>query len=159
MGNKQVIIGHIEKQEELEIEEVTEDAQAKKEKVTETVQVEKAAEQDDTTTEEENPLGAPQRRKTQSVTALKKALTEAKIKEQPQRYDEVTKWRRATEAALGDVNLETEMGQAKEAETTSVATTVTTTVTTTATASSSTHAVTAEVYARPYTKMTESRGV
>ena len=32
MGNKQVIIGHIEKQEEQEIEEVTEEAQTKKEK-------------------------------------------------------------------------------------------------------------------------------
>ena len=82
MGNKQVIVGHIKKQEEPEIAEVMEDVQAKKEKVTEVVQGEKVAEQDDTTTEEENPSGAPRKQKTQSVTALKKALTEAKIKEQ-----------------------------------------------------------------------------
>ena len=37
MGNKQVIIGHIEKQEEPEVEEVMEDMQAEKEKVTEDV--------------------------------------------------------------------------------------------------------------------------
>ena len=82
MGNKQVIVGHIEKQEEPEIKEVTEEAQMKKEKVTETTQAEKVAEQDNTTTEEKNPLGVPLKRKMQSVTALKKALTEAKIKEQ-----------------------------------------------------------------------------
>ena len=57
MGNKQVIVGHIEKQEEPEIEEVMVEPHAKKEKVTETTQAEKAAEQDDTTTEEENPRG------------------------------------------------------------------------------------------------------
>ena len=132
--------------------------QAKKEKVTEVVQGGKVGEQDDTTTEEENPLGAPQKRKTQSVTALKKALTEAKIKEQQQRYDEATKWSRATEEGLGDVDLEQEMEQLEQAETTSAATTATTMVTTMAMASSSMCMVTTEVYAKPYAKMTESRG-
>ena len=65
MGNKQVIVGHIEKIEEPEEEEVMEDKQVEEEEVMEdvqvektaTVQVRKATEQDDTTTKEENPLG------------------------------------------------------------------------------------------------------
>ena len=81
MGDKQVIVCHIEKKEEPQEEEVMEGTQT-----------EKMAEQDDTTTEEENPSGAPWRHKTQSITALKKVATEAKIKEQKQRYEEATKW-------------------------------------------------------------------
>ena len=65
MGNKQVIIGHIEKQEEPEIEEVTPGTHMKQEKVTEPMQAEKVAEQDDTTTtEEDNPTGVPRKCKT-----------------------------------------------------------------------------------------------
>ena len=117
-------------------------------------------EQDDTTTtEEENPMGAPRKCKMQSVTALKKALTEAKIKEKQRQYDKATKWRCATEAALGHVDLETEMEKAEYVETTIAVTEGTATVVTMAAASSSTHVVTAEVYAKPYTKTTESRGV
>ena len=82
IGNKQVINGHMEKQEELEIEEVMPETHTKQEKVTESTQAEKAVEQDDTTTEEKNPTGAPRKHKMQSVTALKKALMEVKIKEQ-----------------------------------------------------------------------------
>ena len=83
MGNKQVIVGHIEKQEEPEIEEVTPGTHAKQEKAMEPTQAKKAAEQDDTTTtEEDNPMGVPRKYKIQSVTALKKALTEAKLREQ-----------------------------------------------------------------------------
>ena len=121
-------------------------------------QTEKMAEQDNTTTEEENPLGAPWRRKTQLITALKKVATEAKIKEQKWRYEEATKWRRATEIGLGEVDLKQEMERAGDVKTTSAATSVTTTVTTTVTASSSSRVVVAEVYAKPYTKTTESRG-
>ena len=154
MGNKQVIIGHIEKQEEPEVEEVVTETHTKEEEVTEPTQAEKVTEPDDTTTEEENPTGVPRKHKMQLVTALKKALMEAKIKEQQWRYDEATKWRRATEAALGDVDLEMEIEQAEDVETTSVVTEGTAIVVTTAAASSSTHVVTAEVYAKPYTKMT-----
>ena len=100
---------------------------------------------------------------------MKKTLAEAKRKEQQRRWDEATKWRRATNVALGDVDLEKEMEKAEEAETTatvteSVKTAVTTTAGSTRTevtmtaASSSTQVVAAEVYARPYTKTTESRG-
>ena len=46
MGDKQVIVSHIEKKEEPQEEEVTEGAQT-----------EKMAEQVDTTTKEENPSG------------------------------------------------------------------------------------------------------
>ena len=48
MINKQVIVGQLEKQEELEVEEVAEGAQA-----------EKVEEHDDTTTEEEQSSGPP----------------------------------------------------------------------------------------------------
>ena len=115
-------------------------------------------EQDDTMTEEENVSGALQRRKTQSIIALKKAVTEAKVKEQKRRYHEAMKWRRATEMDLGDVDLEQEMEQAAETEEASEVTTAMTMVTTTTLAASSSRVVVAEVYAKPYTKMTESRG-
>ena len=160
MDNKQVIVGHIEKQEEPEIKEVTPETHAKQEKVMEPMQAEKVADQDDTTTmEEDNPTGVPRKRKTQLVTALKKMLAEAKIKEQQRWWDEATKWRCATEAALGDVDLETEMEQAEDVETTMTATEGMATVVTMTAASSSTQVVTAEVYAKPYMKTTESRGV
>ena len=147
MGEKQVIVGHIKKKEELQEEEAMEGVQA-----------EKTVEQDDTTaTEEENPWGVPRRHKTQSITALKKVAIEAKIKEQKRRYEEATKWRCATEIGLGEVDLEQEMELAGDVKSTSVATTVTTTVTK-ATASSSSCVVVAEVYAKPYTKTTELRG-
>ena len=121
-------------------------------------------------TEEDNPAGPQRRRKTQWIAALKKTLAEAKIKEQQRQWDEATKWRHAMDAALGDVDLETEMEKAEEVEITTattegVKTVVTTTtagsmrtVVTMAAASSSTQVVTAEVYARPYMKTTESRG-
>ena len=100
----------------------------------------KVTEQDDTTTEEENPSGAPQRHKMQSITALKKVLTEAKIKKQQWRYYEVTKGRlSATEAGLGDNQCGHHSYNNSDDN---------------ATASSSTHVVAAEVYA----KMTQSRG-
>ena len=53
MGNKQVIIGHIEKQEELELEEVTEDVQAEKGKVMAKVQAEKEKVTEDMQAEKE----------------------------------------------------------------------------------------------------------
>ena len=92
MGNKQKIVGHIEKKEEPEEEqEVTEEVQMDKmagslvEKAAD-IQAEKSAEaqmgkvteQDDTTTKDENILGAPRRRKTQSIIALKKTALKLK---------------------------------------------------------------------------------
>ena len=79
--------------EELEQEEVPKDVQTEK-------TTEKTTEQDDTTTEEENLSAAPCRCKTQSIVALKKVVTEAKIKEQKWRYEEATKWRHAMEEGL-----------------------------------------------------------
>ena len=61
---------------------------------------------------------------------MKKTLAKAKIKEQQQQWDKATKWRRATEAALGDVDLETEMEQVEDAETTTTTTDGTKTVVT-----------------------------
>ena len=93
MGNKQVVIGHIEKKEEPEVEEIAESVPAKK-----------AEEQDDTTMEEEQPTGPPRRHTTLSVTALKQTLAQAKLREQQRRYCEAMKWRHATDEALGDVD-------------------------------------------------------
>ena len=62
----------------------------------------KVTEQDKTTTEEENPSEGPHRHKMPSVAALKKAVTEAKLKEQKRRYKEAMKWRCATEEDLRD---------------------------------------------------------
>ena len=167
MTSKQAAATHAEETEEPDIEEVNPEAQSGGVKE---AGAKKATEQVDTTvTEEDNPEVPPPRRKTQSIAALKKARTEVKRKEQQRRWDEATKWRRATDVALGDVDLEKEREKAEEAETAvTVAEEVKTAVTTTAgsartvltmtTASSSTQVVTAEVYARPYAKTTESRG-
>ena len=95
LGEDQKIVGHIEKKEEPE------------EDVTEIIPT--AKDTDDTTTEEENLPAGPRKRVTQSIIALKKAAAEAKVKEQKRRWDEATKWRRATEEGLGDVDLEEAM--------------------------------------------------
>ena len=58
IGEEQLIVGHIEKKEEPEQEEVPEKVQT-------------AKDTDDTTTEEENPSMGPHRRETPSITALK----------------------------------------------------------------------------------------
>ena len=88
----------------------------------------------------------------QSVAAIK--ATAAKAKQERKAGKKESKWRRATEEGLGDVNLEEFM---EDTETDRMTTTMTTA---TATASTSTSMVqtTAEVYARPYTKSAELRG-
>ena len=68
LGMGQWIVSHIEKKEEPD-EGVTENIPA-------------AKDTDDTTTEEENPPAGPRKCATQSISALKKAAAEAKIKEQ-----------------------------------------------------------------------------
>ena len=147
LGEDQKIVGHIEKKEEPD------------EDVTEIIPT--AKDTDDTTTEEENLLAGPRKRVTQSIIALKKAAAEAKVKEQKRRWDEATKWRRATEEGLGDVDLEEAMERTenpKKAATDTSTMAAETVMTTAATASSSTCVVTAEVYAKPYASTTESRG-
>ena len=59
---------------------------------------------------------------------------------------------------LGDVDLKQQMEQAAAAEKSSEVTTVMTTVMTAMPVASSSHVVEAEVYAKPYAKMTKSRG-
>ena len=165
MGSKQAAVARAEEAEEPDIQEVNPEAQS--EDVRDTG-AKTAKEQEERTAIEEDTPGVPRpRRKTQLVAALKKARTETKRKEQE--WDEATKWRRATDVALGDVDLEKEMEKAEEAETAvmvaegvETAKTTTTgstkTIVPTTTASSSTQVVTAEVYARQYTKTAESRG-
>ena len=143
------IIGYIEKQEEPEPQK--EEQPKEKEKMTQ------GYPDDTTTTEEEGLAAGPCRRKTQSIMALKKAANAAKIKEQKRRYLEATKWRRATDAALGDMDLKEAMEQAEPEKTTTTMSMVTSTVVTAST-SSTTCEVVAEVYAKPYTKTAESRG-
>ena len=94
----------------------------------------------------------------QSIIVLKKAAMEAKTKEQKWRYYKDMKLRHATETGLGDVDLEQEMEQVAAAEKSSEVTTVMTMVTTAMPVASSSCVVVAEVYAKPYAKMTESRG-
>ena len=79
----------------------------------------------------------------------------ARTKEQKRHYKEATKWRRATETGLGDVDLEEEMEKTAEQENMTSTTTTTTTVTK---ATSSTRVVMAEVYSELYTKSAELRG-
>ena len=132
------LIGHIEKVEEAEDDVPEQEQMAVKRKEVE----------DDTTTEEENLPTGPRKRKMPSVTKAKQAALEAKIREQKRRYDEATKWRRATNEALGDMDLEEAMEKMTEAETVS---------TSTSTASAS-RLVVAEVYAKPYTESAKQRG-
>ena len=132
------LIGHIEK-----VEETEDDIPEQKQTVSKCKKVE-----DDTTMEEENLLAEPRKRKTPSVTKAKQAALEAKIKEQKRRYDKATKWRRATNEALGDVDLEEVMEKMTETETAS-------TSTSTAYASC---VVGTEVYAKPYTESAKQRG-
>ena len=132
------LIGHIEK-----VEEIEDDVLEQKQTVPKHKEVE-----DDTTTEEENLLAGPCKRKTPSVTKAKQAALEAKIKEQKRRYNEATKWRRVTNEALGDVDLEEVMEKTTETETAS---------TSTSTASASC-VVVVEVYAKPYTESVKQRG-
>ena len=165
MGSKQAAVARAEEAEEQDIQEVNPEAQS--EDVRDTG-AKTATEQDEGTAMEEDTPGVPRpRRKTQPVAAFKKAHTETKRKEQGR--DEPTKWRRATDVALGDVDWEKEMEKEEEAETAvtvaegvKTAKTTTTgstkTIVTTTMASSSTQVVTAEVYARQYTKTAESRG-
>ena len=165
IGSKQAAVARAEETEEPEVQEVNPEVQSEDVKDTGAKTV---TEQDERTAMEEDTPGVPQpRRKTQLVAALKKARTETKRKEQGR--DEATKWRRATDVALGDVDLEVEMEKVEEAETAvtvaeGVKTAKTTTtgsakmIVTTTMASSSTQVVTAEVYARQYTKTAESRG-
>ena len=80
MGNKQGIVGHIEKQEEPDVEEVMMETHMKEEKVTEPTQAEKVTEQDDATTEEENPTGMPWKRKMQSVTDTEESVDRSENK-------------------------------------------------------------------------------
>ena len=107
------------------------------------------------------PAG-PCKRATQSISALKKAAAEAKVKgAKNEDGKKATKWRRATEEGLGDVDLEEAMERTENPK--KMATDTSTTaaemvMTTAAAASSSTHVVTAEVYAKPYASTTESRG-
>ena len=132
------LIGHIEK-----VEEAEDDVPEQKQMVPKCKEVE-----DDTTIEAENLPAGPCKCKTPSVTKAKQAALEAKIKEQKRRYEEVTKWRRVTNEALGDVDLEEVMEKMTEAETAS---------TPTSSASASCVVVT-EVYAKPYTESTKRRG-
>ena len=132
------LIGHIEK-----VEETEDDILEQKQMVPTCKEVE-----DDTTKEEENLPAEPHKRKTPSVTKVKQVALEAKIKEQKRRYDEATKWRRATNKALGDMDLEEVMEKTTETETAS---------TSTSTAYAS-HVVVAEVYAKLYTESMKQRG-
>ena len=86
----------------------------------------------------------------------------AKIKQQEKLLKETRKWRRVTEEGLGDIDLEeamedTETGKTVPKTTTTMTMTTTTAMATVSTSSSMVQA-TAEVYAKPYTKLAESRG-
>ena len=111
-GTVPKVVGHIEK-----VEETEDDVPEKKQATEKGKEVE-----DDTTTEEENVASGPRKRKTPSMAKAKQAALEAKIKEQKRRYEEATKWRRATKEALGDVDLEEAMEKMMEAETASTST-------------------------------------
>ena len=104
--------------------------------------------EDDTTTEEENLSPRPRPHKTPSVTKAKQAALEAKAREQKRRYEEATKWRRANNEALGDVDLEEVMEKMTDAETLSTSTA----------AVSASHVVVAKVYAKPYTESAKQWG-
>ena len=132
------LIGHIEK-----IEETEDNVPEQKQTVPKRKEVE-----DDTTTEEENLPAGPRKCKTPLVTKAKQVALEAKNKEQKRRYNEATKWRRATNEALGDVDLEEVMEKMTETETAS---------TSTSTASAS-RVMVADVYAKPYTESAKQRG-
>ena len=129
------LIGHIEK-----VEEAGNDVPEQKQ--TQQTAPKCKGVEDNTTTEEENLLAGPRKRKTQSVNKAKQAALEAKVKEQKRKYEEATKWRRATNEALGDVDLEDVMEKATEAETAS----------TSMSSASTSLVVVAEVYAKQYTE-------
>ena len=84
----------------------------------------------------------------------------AKIKQQEELWKEATKWRRATQEGLGDVDLEEAMEDTETGKTVPKTTMTMTTTTAMATASTSSSMVQtmAEVYAKPYTKSAELRG-
>ena len=145
LGEGQKIVGHVGKIEEPGAEEVA--AQVPE---IEVVQVEKGATARAETVETEGR----QRWKTQSVAAIKKAAVAAKIKQQEKLWKEVTKWRRATEEGLGDVDLQEAM---EDMETGKTVPKTTTAMVTTSTSLSMVQ-TTAEVYAKPYTKSAELRG-
>ena len=132
------LIGHIEK-----VETPEDDVPERGKTVPKCKEVE-----DDTTTEEENLSPRPHPCKTPSVTKAKQAALEAKAREQKRRYEEATKWRRATNEALGDVDPEEVMEKMTDAETP---------LTSTAAVSAS-HVVVTEVYAKPYTESAKQRG-
>ena len=132
------LIGHIEK-----VETPEDDVPERVKTVPKCKEVE-----DDTTTEEENLSPRPRPCKMPSVTKAKQAALEAKAREQKRRYEEATKWRRATNEALGDVDLEEVMEKMTDAETPSTSTA----------AVSASPVVVAEVYAKPYTESTKQRG-
>ena len=163
LGERQKIVGHVEKKEEPGEEEA--EAQVVEKEV---VQVEKdnepqlgeLTEKGTTAGAETSETDGRRRWRTQSVAAIKKAVAAAKIKQQEKLLKEMTKWRRATEEGLGDIDLEeamedTEMGKTVPKTTTTM---TTTTAMATASTSSSTVQVTAEVYAKPYTKSADLRG-
>ena len=163
MGERQKIVGHVEKIEQPGAEEAA--AQVAE---IEVVQVEKESQLEEPT-EKGTTAGAEtletdgkRRRKTQSVAAIEKAATAAKIKQQEKLLKETTKWRRATKEGLGDIDLEeamedTETGKTVPKTTTTMTMTTTTAMATVSTSSSMVQA-TVEVYAKPYTKLAESRG-
>ena len=132
------LIGHIEK-----VEVAEDDVPEQKQTVPKHKDVE-----DDTTMEEENLLAGPCRCKMQSVSKVKQAALEAKIKEQKRRWEEVTKWRRVTNEALGDMNLEDVMEKMTEAETASTSTS----------SASASRVVMAEVYVKSYMESAKQRG-
>ena len=86
------------------------------------------------------------------VAAIKAAA--AKAKQQRKSGKKETKWRRATNEGLGDVNLEEAMEDTETDQTTMTMTTAMATAST----SASTVQTTAEVYAKPYSKSAELRG-
>ena len=99
LGEGWKIVGHVEKVEEAEAKEPAAQAQE-----IEIVQ----AEEDITAEAETVETTGQRRRKTQSIAAIKAA---AAAKDNPQKKSgkKETKWRRATEEGLGDVDLEEAM--------------------------------------------------
>ena len=87
----------------------------------------------------------------QLVAAIK-AVAAAKAKQERKTGKKETKWRRATEEGLGDVDLEEVMEDTETDQTT------TTMAAATVSTSASTVQTTVEVYAKPYTKSAELRG-
>ena len=132
LGEGQKIVGHVEKVEEAEAPEI------------EIVQAE-----EDVTAEAEMVEITGQRRKMQSVVAIKAVA--AKDKPEKKSGKKEIKWRRATDEGLGDFDLEE---ATEDTETDQMMTTTRIAAST----SASTVQTTAEVYAKPYSKLAESRG-